>query len=287
MEQLITLKSGNFSCTVSSIGAELISVKKGERELIWQRDPAVWSGASPILFPICGGLKDDKYTYKGKEYSLPKHGFGRLVEFKFEKLSENEAVFFHSSNEETMKSYPFKHEFKVTYRLEDGVLKVDYETANTGNDTMYFSVGAHEGYSCPDGIEDYSVIFDEEEDFKINELHGNLLGLDTAPLIPKGKELKLKEEYFKIDALVFTSLKSRKVTLLNRKTESRITLSFPKHDYFLIWQKYGAKYICLEPWCGIPDFIGTGYDISEKIGIIPLEAGKTDVRSHTIDFTNA
>ena len=29
-------------------------------EYLWQGDATYWSGQAPILFPICGGLRDDK-----------------------------------------------------------------------------------------------------------------------------------------------------------------------------------------------------------------------------------
>ena len=40
---------------------------------------------------------------------------------------------------------------------------------------MYFSIGAHEGYMCPEGIEEYVLKFDEKELLTHNVLNGNLL----------------------------------------------------------------------------------------------------------------
>ena len=35
------------------------------KERLWNGDPCFWSGTAPVLFLICGGLPDDKFTYKG------------------------------------------------------------------------------------------------------------------------------------------------------------------------------------------------------------------------------
>ncbi|WP_390883212.1 aldose epimerase family protein [Kovacikia minuta] len=41
-------------------------------------DPALSvRGGIPILFPICGNLPDNTYTYNGQTYTLKQHGFAR------------------------------------------------------------------------------------------------------------------------------------------------------------------------------------------------------------------
>ena len=68
---------------VSSLGAELTSIKNKDNgvEYLWQGDEAYWSGQAPIMFPICGRLFKGKYTYLGKEYTMPNHGIARSSEF--------------------------------------------------------------------------------------------------------------------------------------------------------------------------------------------------------------
>lgn len=286
MSKLITISNDTLKVSISTFGAELSSVVKNGKELIWQADPDVWGFHSPILFPICGGLKEDKYIWNEKEFSLPKHGFAKLSEFEVESVSDTKAVFLLRSTEETLKNYPFEYEFRAIFELDGEKLLISYDTKNLSEDTMYFSVGAHEAYSCPNGIEEYSVIFETPENLKRNTLSGNLLENNSVSL-GLGEavtELPLKYDYFSVDALVFTDLKSRKVTLLNRTTKEEISLEFPDHDYFLIWTKPNANYVCLEPWCGVPDFVGSSYDITEKRGIIKLDSGKSETKNHTITF---
>lgn len=88
------------------MGAEIISTKKGEQELIWQSDTNVWKGHAPLLFPTCGGLKKDKFVYNGKSYTMPKHGFARTSEFEAETVTENSATFLLKLNSETKNAIP-------------------------------------------------------------------------------------------------------------------------------------------------------------------------------------
>ena len=45
------------------------------------------------MFPICGGLKDDKYVHNGKEYTLKKHGFARHSKFEIIRSEKDYAAF--------------------------------------------------------------------------------------------------------------------------------------------------------------------------------------------------
>lgn len=284
MAEQFILSNEQIKATFSTKGAEVISVQKNGQEKIWIGDPDIWASHAPHLFPICGGLKDDKYVYDGKEYSLQKHGYIRFTEFEVESKTDNSIVFLHRFNEETFKQYPFEYELRVIYTLEETELKVDYKVKNLAESDMYFSIGAHEGYYCPEGIEEYSIIFDKDETLDSNILNGNLLEYETVNVGINTCELPLKYEYFAVDALVFLNLNSRKVSLKNRKTEETVSLEFEDHDFFLLWTKPGAKYICMEPWCGCQDFVDSNYDFVNKRGIIKILAKEEKTKTHKIIF---
>ena len=283
-EQIITLSNEHLEIKISTKGAELQSIKFGGKEKLWQGDSASWLGRAPLLFPICGGLKEDKYVYEGREYSLQKHGYARFSEFEIECVKDDKVVFLLCSDEESKKQYPFDYELRITYSLIGSELNVEYNIKNLSQRDMYFSIGAHEGYACPEGIEEYSIIFEEPENLESNVLNGNLLEYKTINVGKNATELPLKYEYFSVDALVFLNLKSKKVKLKNRINNEVITLEFNEHDYFLLWTKPGAKYICMEPWCGIQDFVDSDFDISKKRGIIKLSENEVCIKNHTITF---
>lgn len=283
MAELI-ISNDFIKVTISTMGAEVTSVQKDGKERIWIADPEVWKCHAPVLFPICGGVKDDKYIYDGKEYTLQKHGYARFTEFEVESHEAERAVLVHRFNDETLKQYPFEYELRIIYTLDKSKLIVEYNVTNLSEKEMYFSIGAHEGYYCPEGIEEYSVIFEQPEMLDSSVLDGNLVKYETINVGENTRELPLKYEYFAVDALVFLNLKSEKAVLKNRKTGEETELEFKDHDYFLLWTKPGAKYICLEPWCGGPDFVDSNYDFKNKRGMIKLLGKENTSRTHSILF---
>ena len=281
---VVKIQNNELEVEIKSFGAELKSVKKNGKEFLWSGDPSVWPGQAPVLFPICGGLRDDKYIFEGREYSLQKHGFAKLREFEVESREDDRVTFLQKADEETLKQYPFEFELRITYSLCGSTIKIQYDVKNVDNKTMYFSIGAHEAYACPNGIEEYSVIFDKTETLNAKNLDGNLLGYETTHIMENSKVLPLKKKFFEIDALTFSDINSRKVTLKNERTGECIEVNFDGFDYFLLWTKPNGNYICIEPWCGLPDYCDSDYDITHKKGIIALAAGKTETKVHSITF---
>ena len=279
---MITIKNEFLTVSLNEIGAEIKSIKYADTEYIWEGRAEVWAGSCPLMFPICGGLKNDKCIFDGKEYTLQKHGYARFKRFEVENLTNNSVVFLHKSDNETQEQFPFDYELRVIYTLIDKTLKIDYSVKNLNNKTMYFSIGSHEAYYTPEGIEDYDVIFPQKETLNASVLYGNLLSNQQMPIIYEQDYLPLYDKYFTIDALVFKDLKSKSATLRNRKNGKAIMIDFPDDKYFLLWHKPNAPYICLEPWNGIPDTVGSSYDITEKEGIISLSANSEYNHTHSI-----
>ena len=283
---MITLKSDKLTVAISETGAEIQSVKSiGGTEFIWCGDKNIWSGHAPILFPICGGLKEDKFEYNGKEYTLPKHGFARTSEFLVEYSDDTKAVFLLKSNETTRIGYPFEFEFRAVFELSGNELKVTYNIQNKTDGEMLFSVGAHEAYSCPEGIEEYDVIFEKNETLNSHLTSDGIISNDTVCVLENEKILPLQKKFFDIDALIFFELASEKAILKHRNGSRTIEVSFPNHDYFLIWTKPEGDYICFEPWCGMADIVGSDYNFCNKAGIHKLNKAEEYNAVHTIKFS--
>ncbi len=281
---MITLKNQQLTVQIAELGAEIKSVVCNEKEYMWNARAEVWGNSAPICFPICGGLKEDKFIFEGREYTLNKHGYGKFTEFEVEEACDNRAVFLHRSNEETKVKFPFDYELRVIYTVSDNSLKIEYNVKNLSGKTMYCNIGSHEAYYTPEGIEEYDVIFDEDDTLINHVLYGNLLSEQKQVLLKEAKVFPLYDKYFIVDALVFKGFRSRGATLKNRKNGRAVKVDFPDCPYFLLWHKHGAPFICLEPWNGIPDVVGSSYELTEKEGITALEADKTYINTHTITF---
>ncbi|MFI5134350.1 MAG: aldose 1-epimerase family protein, partial [Chitinophagales bacterium] len=192
---------------VKTKGAELDSIfsKKNELEYLWSGDPNFWGKKSPVLFPIVGTLKENKYFFDGKEYHLSRHGFARDREFEMENHSGNEITFLLKSDEATREVYPFDFEFRITYSLQRNALHVTYDVRNTGEHEMFFSVGGHPAFKVPlaegTSFNDYYLEFETEE-----KLHSHVLSPDgvftgETQLVPmNGNKLQLTRDLFINDA---------------------------------------------------------------------------------------
>ena len=276
------IKFENLTAKIDSFGAQLRSLTKDGCELLWQGDKMFWEDTAPVLFPICGGLKDDTYMLDGKRFSLEKHGFASSMEFKAEKVSENCACMTLVSNSETMKKYPYEFVFKAVFTLENNALKIDYITENKTDRVMYYSVGAHEGYNCEDGFENCDIVFNKTESFDTCVLDGGILGRTKDKLLSDGQVFPLKNEYFAIDAIILESPVSDEVSLVNRINGKKITVTIGEFDNLLIWTMPNAPFVCIEPWCGFPDYSDTDGDFTKKNAIQKVEPYCESVKTHII-----
>ncbi len=280
---MITLKNEKLTVKIAKHGAEIKSIIKGGKELMWSADPKFWASSAPIMFPICGGLKGGKYELDGKTYEMSKHGFAKLSDFKVENIGDTSATMLLCDNETTRAVYPYAFEFRAKFDLEGDSLHITYEATNNDKKVMYCTFGAHEAYACPEGVDAYDIVFPERETLSAYALNGDLLTDYTKEIIKDSNVLPLKDSYFYLDALVFKDLKSRSAALVHRESGKTVAkVDFEGFSYFLLWHKFTAPYICIEPWCGIQDIAGTSYDISKKEGMTALAPGKTFSRTHTI-----
>ena len=194
------------------------------------------------------------------------------------------AVFLLTDSPETRAVYPFSFRFTVEYFLVGPALDVTYRVENTGGETLYYSIGAHEGFSLPEGVAAYEVVFDEPETLDHCVLAGGILSHETERIIENSRILPLKEDYFKIDALIFADFASRALTL-RRKSDGRFfRVEFPDFNRLLFWQKRGAPFLCVEPWTGLPDYVDVSGELSEKPSITPLAVGEAKEHFHRVIF---
>ena len=68
---VIEIKNSKLTVGINTCGSELMYINSSRgTEFLWNGDEKMWSYRAPVLFPICGKLKDDTYTYNGKKYIL-------------------------------------------------------------------------------------------------------------------------------------------------------------------------------------------------------------------------
>lgn len=276
----IKLENSEIIVKLKSSGAELTSIKSKNTdvEYLWQGDSKIWNRHAPILFPIVGKLKDQKYYFENKEYSLPQHGFARDMDFELKDKNSTSVVFELKSNEETLKNYPFKFTLQVIYSLEGNSLNVYNKVINDGSNKMPFSIGAHPGFNCPlisgEKYEDYYLEFEHPQNLVNHKIQDGLLNGETEVFGSQVQKIPLTPSLFDNDALIFKNLASNKITLKTSKNPYSVEMDFRGFPYLGIWTKPGtSSFICIEPWYGVADKISSSGNILKKEAIQILKAG--------------
>lgn len=260
---------------VKDAGAELTSFvsKDSGIEYLWQGNPDVWYGQSPVLFPIIGNVLEGKYFLDGKEYLMPKHGLFRKRDAILVEQTANKLVFMEKEDEETLAIFPYNFEVYVIFELIDKTLKVTHKIVNKSDKTMYFSIGGHPGFNCKIG--DY-LEFDENENLDTVEIDTDCLRTNKMiPVLRDEKKIVITEDIFNNDALIFTGMKSKNITLASDDHNRKVIFDYSNCSYLGIWAKPGAPYVCIEPWWGVNDSHERKADFSQKDAIISLESGNT------------
>lgn len=274
-----TIKNDELSVTVSTLGAELQSVKFHGKERLWQNENGEWAGHSPNLFPVCGACY---VQVNGVAYPMPKHGFGPILEFVCEEATDTSLVFTLTDSAETRKYFPFAFVFKVAYSVEANVLKVTYITENPSDEMLYAATGAHESYVLDEPLSAYKLVFPENEHFLTFD-YDETKQIDFG----YGKELPVPDDLLQnSETLQLHNVNSRSVSLVKKTGERIVDVAWEGYKTLFFWRPTGApQMICIEPWGVLydPDE-PVPYELSEKENInkIPPHESLTEV--HTVTY---
>lgn len=274
-----SIQNEHLRARIKHHGAELCSLKRSgsETEYIWQGDPKFWARHAPVLFPIVGRLKNDRYIVSGDSFKMGQHGFARDLLFREIEIRSDSATFEITDDNETIIGYPFRFRLELCYQLLEKLLRVRYVVTNRDEKRIFFSIGAHPAFNCPinsgETFEGYCLEFEKPESAVRHFLEKGLFNGETASVLSNRKDLKLSSSLFERDAMVFKGLKSDFVTLKHASGASSVKLEFRGFPFFGIWTKPGAPFVCLEPWFGLADRHDATGLLQEKEGIQSLEPG--------------
>lgn len=286
------IKNEFLSIAVNPVGAELSNIKNLETgiEHLWQGNPEIWASQAPNLFPVIGVLKNGEYTFEGKTYKMPKHGFVRYNKnIRLKSKTENELVFELQFSEESLKQYPFKFNFEIAFKLNGKNLEVSHQVSNLDEKTMYFSLGGHPAFNAPlsenEDYEDYYLEFDQKLDLRSYLLNKEgLVSERTEGILDNENKIWLKKDLFENDALIFKNIPSKKVVLKSKNSGAVLSVEYSDFKNLGIWAKPNAPYVCIEPWLGIADVEGTDQNLKTKEGIEQLEPEEVYQATYVINI---
>ena len=296
MSEIISISSNSLTASIDTMGAQLMSLRKGDAEYLWQGDPNWWPRRAPILFPIVGVLKDSKAESAEGTITLARHGLARLNQFEVVEQSASSVTLKLQSTEETRKSYPYDFELKLIFSVAGDTLTQTYEVTNPANVVLPFTLGAHPAFNIPiPGVEaasldQYHLLFTRSWTSYGPSITDEGLCDYTTPqrLIVDSDTLPLSWEIIDREkTITLEDVPDRRITLA-ASTEAPseahgIQMDFEGFDYLGIWSAApGCPFVALEPWCGIADTVDTDGVFEHKPGIISLEPGQSIAKTLNI-----
>ena len=296
MSEIISISNGSLTASIDTMGAQLMSLQKGESEYLWQGDANWWPRRAPILFPIVGVLKDGKAESAEGTVSLARHGLARLNQFEVVEKSNSSVTLQLKSTEETRESYPYDFELRLIFSVAGDTLTQTYEVTNPANVVLPFTLGAHPAFNIPipgvktTALDQYHLLFTRSWTSYGPSITDEGLCDYTTPqrLIVDSDMLPLSWDLIDREkTITLEDVPDRRITLAaNAEASSEthgIQIDFEGFDYLGIWSAApGCPFVALEPWCGIADTVDCDGIFEHKPGIISLEPGQSIAKTMNI-----
>lgn len=271
------IASDGLRAEVARRGAELVRLQdEAGRDLLWNGDPAFWTGRAPLLFPVVGRVTDDHIVVDGRSYPMKQHGFARASSFEPVAVGHGACTLRLQSDDDTRHFFPFAFTFDITFAVEGRTLSMDVTVRNPGTADLPVSMGFHPAFRwpLPYGAERtaHVIEFQADEPEPVAVLADGLIAPEPRPSPVHGRTLALDDALFTRDALVWTGSRSR--SLRYGPPDGRgLRVDYPAMPDLGIWTKPGAGYLCIEPWSGYASPVGFDGEFARKPGIVAIPPG--------------
>ena len=289
---LVSIASDALSAEIDLLGAQLFALRDAEgRDLLWDGDPAIWTGRAPILFPIVGAVNGGAYRVGSQVYHLPRHGLARRKPFTVVAQDPTAVTLRLRWDEETLAIYPFHFQLDMTFALDGATLSMSAAISNLGQDPLPASFGYHPAFRWPlpygAARADHSLRFERPEPAPVRRVDADgLIKPETFSTPVAGQDLALNDSLFVDDALILDQLHSGAVTF-GPPAGPQLRVGFEGAPYLGLWSKPGAPFLCIEPWWGHADPQGFDGEIWDKPGVFVLARGETRALVTTVELTSA
>ncbi len=289
---MLTLSNNQLSVLISEIGAEVQSIKSVEtgHEYLWNGDARWWSGHSPILFPIVGGMWNGTCRIHGTEWQIPKHGFVRRAPWHVDEQTNTQVRLSFHSTVGTFQHFPFAYCLTVTYTLHEKTLSATFHVHNLSNCDLHFQLGGHPAIALPDWKEENPV----DGYLKLEGSASYVVRVGEQGCwqpehhaVPQTADglVPITVDTFSHEALIFPEHQVKAAIVLNLQKQpiARVACESP---VWLFWQPQGVHtpFICCEPWYGLCDEQGFEGDISQRPYINCAHAGDTWTGGYEVEI---
>lgn len=252
---IYTISNEFLSLSVNSAGGSMCSlvyIPTGE-ERLWQGGE-FWNSRDVVIFPVIGHAGE--YSVQGKTFKPRSHGVARYAEFTVADSGKDHITLAISSNEETLKTYPYAFDFCITYKLYLKTVEVSYFIrAKEGKIPFY--VGGHPGMKAPGG--EAVIEFENVENPVLYPVDGS-----QAVRLENFHRFVANKPFFKECATFqLGSLSGGDIYAYTRdgyrytyRSDCPVVAFWSNPD--------GGDYVCVEPWWGINDFPAAPREITLK-----------------------
>ncbi len=270
--------TGLLKASVRSHGAELIALRNGSEDLLWNGG-APWPKHSPILFPIVGKLPEHGITLNGQPVHLGQHGLARDRVFRWIARTTDGCTLELVDDAESRTLFPAAFRLRVVYLIENNTLRVSYHLHNPDStETLHASLGAHPAFRWPlkDGVakDSYRLVFEYDEPLPVRRIGADGMMLPEKFHTPiRDNILPLTDALFAKDALILEKPESRSVDMVDPDGHG-LRFVWGGFRELGLWTKPGADFLCIEPWQGYATPAGFTGDFSQKPGLLHLNPGE-------------
>jgi galactose mutarotase-like enzyme len=206
-------------------------------------------GGIPVLFPIAGRLRQDRFEHGGKTYALFQHGFARALPWTIVDQSTTDGarmVLELTPTAATRAQFPFAFRLVFTYVLAGNCLSIGQRFTNTGDDHMPICPGLHPYFLIPDAQKSASRLLTDATSAFDNRAGEPTSLRGPIDLAAEEVDLHLLDHWPRTVRLV-------------RGDDRALDLGLGLSDAVLVvWTLRGKDFVCVEPWTAPADALNQG-----------------------------
>lgn len=214
-------------------------------------DSPIIRGGNPILFPVCGAVRQGRFAGADGFPAMPRHGFARdlpwtVVAQPLSRPAGGSTITLQlKDSADTRRYFPYAFQLCATYTITSGTLRVETQLLNLSEDPMPFQIGFHPYFSVADKT---TVSLQAEADDFIDTVaevrHPGPLQQNVGPRLADP-----------VTNLCVPRLRSSVVTLRADGQTIQMRLGAGLST-LVLWALAGKAFVCVEPWSGPPGEFG-------------------------------
>jgi aldose 1-epimerase len=295
---------------VPELGSNMFRFRVGEHDIIYCEQELLkqcnFTG-NFVLWPLPNRVRDKRYTYKGKTYSLEAvkrpagnevliHGlvFDRIWQYDepvvgVDNVSVTTFIDFNAESP-FYESYPFESRLSLTFTLTETGVATTYRVENKGKQTLPFGFALHP----------YFALLSGKENTYISVAANTVMEADTE-LLPTGRMLDVRSMMYAMYDLhqpvpvgtlrldhIYTDLEERGKTIIDyRKQAMQVHISATDDfTHIIIYTPEGVQFCCLEHQTCSTDAINLnnqGEELQKAAHLLEVQPGES--KSGTIDYS--